>query len=48
MEQMAFRCEVVLKHEMEEIAKRQERTLTQVIRHACKEYVERQQQRNAA
>lgn len=46
--QTGFRLEAWLKHELDEIAKRQERTVTQVIRMACKEYVQREREKQAA
>jgi predicted transcriptional regulator len=36
------RCEPWLKHELDELARKQERTLAQVARAALKDYIERQ------
>lgn len=46
--QTAFRLEIWLKQALEDIARAQERTVTQVIRQACKEYVERWRKTKAA
>lgn len=46
--QTGFRLEIWLKQALEEIAREQERTVTQVIRQACKEYIERERTRKAA
>lgn len=41
LEMVGIRVEIWLKHSLEEIARNEERTLTQVSRQALKEYVER-------
>ncbi len=46
--QFGFRLEIWLKQALDDIAKRQERTMTQVVRQACKEYVERERAKQAA
>jgi predicted transcriptional regulator len=46
--QVGIRVEVWLKHELEEIARREERTITQVARQAFKEYVEHKKTEVAA
>lgn len=46
--QLGIRCEIWLKHKLDELAKKEERTVTQIARQALKEYVERKSSRVAA
>jgi hypothetical protein len=48
LEMVGLRIEIWLKHALEELARKEERTLTQVCRHAMKEYVERRKAEAAA
>ena len=39
--QIGIRCEIWLKHRLIELAKREERTITQIARQAIKDYVQK-------
>lgn len=41
--QIGIRCEIWLKHKLDELAKKEERTVTQLVRQAMKEYMERRE-----
>lgn len=46
--QIGIRCEIWLKHKLDELAKKEERTVTQLARQALKEYIERKSTQVAA
>jgi len=45
---VGFRMEAWLRHALDEIARKEERTLTQIIRHAVKEYIDRHNKKSQA
>jgi predicted transcriptional regulator len=48
LEQVGIRVETWLKHALDELARKDERSMTQVARQALKEYVERRKNKGVA